>query len=65
MLSNAMFSTAAGFVLIRFAYKLSMARIEIGWDDWCALATVLVSIPSAVITDYGTVKYVSTPHLGA
>ncbi|PVI07773.1 hypothetical protein DM02DRAFT_637636 [Periconia macrospinosa] len=43
-ISNGMFCTAAGFVVVRFAYKIWFARIDIGMDDWCSLATVLCGV---------------------
>lgn len=56
VLSNVMVCVAAAFVGIRFAFKATVSRLEIGYDDWCVLATLIAAIPSAIITVYGTVK---------
>lgn len=55
-LSNVMVSIAGAFVAIRFAFKGTFSRLEFGWDDWTVLACFATTIPSAVITVYGTVK---------
>lgn len=47
---------AAAFVIVRFAFKILVARLDIGYDDWCVLATLISAVPSAIITVYGTVK---------
>lgn len=52
-----MVSLAGAFVVVRFAFKLLFSRLDIGYDDWCVLATLLSAIPSAIITVYGTVKH--------
>ncbi|KAI8935068.1 hypothetical protein NX059_007664 [Plenodomus lindquistii] len=56
MLSNIMVSFAAVFVAIRFAYKIVVAQLDIGMDDWTVLACLVSAAPSAVITVFGTVK---------
>ena len=48
---------AAAFIVVRFAYKILVARLDIGYDDWAVLATFISALPSAVITVYGTVKH--------
>ncbi|KAI9147577.1 CFEM domain-containing protein [Paramyrothecium foliicola] len=45
---------SAVFVILRFGYKLLIARIDLGLDDWFVLTTLIFTIPSAVITTYGT-----------
>jgi hypothetical protein len=56
LLSNVMIVIAAAFVAVRFAFKLIVARLDIGYDDWSVLATLIAASPSAVITVFGTVK---------
>lgn len=56
MLSNVMVCFAAAFVAIRFAFKSTVSRLELGYDDWCVLATLIAATPSAIITVFGTVK---------
>ncbi|EUC27931.1 hypothetical protein COCCADRAFT_110459 [Bipolaris zeicola 26-R-13] len=56
VLSNTMLCIASAFVIMRFAFKVTMSRLDIGWDDWCVLATLIAALPSAFITVYGTVK---------
>ncbi|KAB2103630.1 hypothetical protein AG0111_0g8352 [Alternaria gaisen] len=55
-LSNAMVCIAAAFVVIRFAFKATVSRLDFGYDDFCVLATLIAAIPSAIITVFGTVK---------
>jgi hypothetical protein len=69
LLSNVMIVIAATFVAVRFAFKLIVARLDIGYDDWSVLATLIAASPSAVITVFGTVKnglgrdiWTLTPH---
>jgi hypothetical protein len=57
LLSNIMVSVAAAFVAVRFAFKLVVARLDIGYDDWAVLATLIAATPSAIITVFGTVKH--------
>lgn len=56
LLSNVMVALATAFVAMRFAFKLFVARLDIGYDDWSVLATLLAATPSAVITVFGTVS---------
>lgn len=55
VLSNTLFSISGGFVVARFLYKIFLSRLDLGWDDWAVLATAVTSVPSAVVTVYGTV----------
>ncbi|KAL5394118.1 hypothetical protein PMIN06_008614 [Paraphaeosphaeria minitans] len=55
VLSNTMFSISTGFVVGRIAFKILVSRVDIGMDDWTVLATMMISIPSAIVTVYGTV----------
>ncbi|KAF6815521.1 hypothetical protein CPLU01_14104 [Colletotrichum plurivorum] len=54
VLSNTMAILAAVFVLARFGYKIFLAGLDIGWDDWFVMATLIAAMPSAVITVHGT-----------
>ncbi|OHW96998.1 CFEM domain-containing protein [Colletotrichum incanum] len=54
ILSNTMAVMAAICVLSRFAYKIFFAGLDIGWDDWFVMATLIAAMPSAVITVHGT-----------
>ncbi|OLN96776.1 hypothetical protein CCHL11_02380 [Colletotrichum chlorophyti] len=54
VLSNTMAVLAAVFVLARFSYKIFFAGLDIGWDDWFVMATLIAAMPSAVITVHGT-----------
>ncbi|ROT43748.1 CFEM domain-containing protein [Sodiomyces alkalinus F11] len=54
VISNAMAVTAAIFLVIRFVYKIFMAHVELGMDDWIILAAAISMIPSAVITVHGS-----------
>ncbi|KAJ4355498.1 uncharacterized protein N0V89_003514 [Didymosphaeria variabile] len=65
VLSNVLFSTAAGFVVVRFAFKILVTRVDISWDDWAVLATTIISVPSAIITVYGTVRHGLGQHIWA
>lgn len=56
VLSNVMVTIAGVFVAVRFGFKILVARLDISYDDWTVLATLFASIPSAIITVYGTVK---------
>lgn len=56
VLSNVMIIVSAVFVVIRFAFKATVSRMDFGYDDWCVLATLISAIPSAIVTVYGTVK---------
>ncbi|KAL1604909.1 hypothetical protein SLS60_004450 [Paraconiothyrium brasiliense] len=63
VLSNVLFSTAAGFVVVRFAFKILVTQVDISWDDWAVLATTIISVPSAVVTVYGTIKHGLGQHI--
>jgi len=52
-----MVSIAAAFVFIRFIFKIVYSKLEIGLDDWTVLACLLTTVPSAIITVFGTVKH--------
>ncbi|KAM5354799.1 hypothetical protein ACJ41O_001445 [Fusarium nematophilum] len=54
VISNIMAAFAAAFVAIRFGYKIFIASLDLGMDDWFVLATMVACIPSAVITAKGT-----------
>lgn len=56
VLSNVMITVAAAFVIIRFLFKATVSRMDLGYDDWCVLVTLISAIPSAIVTVYGTVK---------
>lgn len=45
---------AAVFLVTRLTYKLVIARVPLGLDDWLILAAFLTTIPSAVITVHGS-----------
>jgi hypothetical protein len=57
VISNVMVSIAAAFVVIRFIFKIVYSKLEIGLDDWTVLACLLSTVPSAIITVFGTVKH--------
>ncbi|KAF1944009.1 hypothetical protein EJ02DRAFT_442956 [Clathrospora elynae] len=57
VLSNVMVSLATSFVVLRFAFKISVAKLDIGYDDWAVLATLIAAVPSAFITVFGTTKH--------
>lgn len=42
-------------ILMRLAFKLLIAKTGFGLDDWFILATILVGVPSSVITSEGLV----------
>ncbi|KAK7432914.1 hypothetical protein QQZ08_000385 [Neonectria magnoliae] len=54
VISNVMAALAGAFVVIRFGYKIFVAGLDLGIDDWLVLATLVACIPSAIITVYGT-----------
>ncbi|KAK2006843.1 CFEM domain-containing protein [Colletotrichum eremochloae] len=54
VLSNTMAVMAAICVSSRFAYKIFFAGLDIGWDDWFVMATLIAAMPSSVITVHGT-----------
>ncbi|KAL7939382.1 putative PTH11-type G-protein coupled receptor protein [Trichoderma chlorosporum] len=54
-LSNTFGVFSGVFVLQRLAYKL-WAKLGLGPDDWMALATVILGIPSTTISAHGVTK---------
>lgn len=56
VLSNVMISLTAVFVIIRFGFKIIVTQLDIGYDDWSVVLTLLSAVPSAIITVYGAVK---------
>ncbi|GJC99389.1 CFEM domain-containing protein [Colletotrichum higginsianum] len=54
VLSNTMAILAAVCVMSRFGYKIVFAGLDVGWDDWFVMATLVAAMPSAVITVHGT-----------
>jgi hypothetical protein len=42
------------FVILRFGYKIFIAHVDLGLDDWFVLATLIAAIPSNAITAHGT-----------
>lgn len=42
-------------ILMRLGFKLFIAKTGLGFDDWFILATILVGVPSSVITSEGLV----------
>lgn len=42
-------------ILMRLAFKIFIAKTGLGLDDWFILATILVGVPSSVITSEGLV----------
>ena len=48
VLSNVMIIVSAVFVVIRFAFKATVSRMDFGYDDWCVLITLISAIPSAI-----------------
>ncbi|KAK0762926.1 hypothetical protein N5P37_004452 [Trichoderma harzianum] len=54
-LSNTFGVLAGVFVLQRLAYKI-WARMGLSGDDWMALATIFVGIPSTTISAHGVTK---------
>ncbi|KAH7120705.1 CFEM domain-containing protein, partial [Dactylonectria macrodidyma] len=54
LVSHAMGGIAGAVVLIRFGYKIFVASVGLGIDDWFVLATMISCIPSGFITRLGT-----------
>jgi hypothetical protein len=48
-----MASVAGLLVIVRFATKLYVVKVQVGLDDWFVLAAMISSIPSAFINVYG------------
>lgn len=42
-------------ILMRLGFKLFIAKTGLGLDDWFILATILVGVPSSVITSEGLI----------
>lgn len=42
-------------IIMRLSFKLFIAKTGLGFDDWFILATILVGVPSSVITSEGLV----------
>lgn len=42
-------------IIMRLGFKLFIAKTGLGLDDWFILATILVGVPSSVITSQGLV----------
>lgn len=42
-------------IIMRLGFKLFIAKTGLGFDDWFILATILVGVPSSVITSEGLV----------
>lgn len=49
-----MAALAFGSVIIRFVFKIFIAKLQLGLDDWFILASITVVIPSAVVAEIGT-----------
>lgn len=47
---------SAAVLLIRLGYKLFVAQIPLGWDDYMITFTVFSGVPGTVITSLGTIK---------
>ncbi|KAK5993092.1 hypothetical protein PT974_06520 [Cladobotryum mycophilum] len=54
-ISNAFGIISAAFVIERFAYKI-WAGMNLGWDDWMTLLTIVSGVPSTIINAYGVTK---------
>lgn len=46
---------SAAVLLLRLGYKLFIAKIPLGWDDYMIFFTVLAGVPGTVITSLGTI----------
>lgn len=46
---------SAAVLLLRLGYKLFIANMSLGWDDYMILMTVLSGVPGTVITSLGTI----------
>lgn len=42
-------------IIMRLGFKLFIAKTGLGLDDWFILATILVGVPSSVITSEGLI----------
>ncbi|WYZ46618.1 hypothetical protein EsH8_IX_000843 [Colletotrichum jinshuiense] len=54
VISNTMAVVAAFCVFCRIGYKIFVTKLDLGWDDWFILATLIAAMPSIVIAVYGT-----------
>jgi hypothetical protein len=45
------------FVAIRLVYRVTIAQMGFGWDDWFILAAMLVTLPCGAIIIWGTVPH--------
>lgn len=43
-------------VLARLLFKLIYSSKEIGWDDYCIIATLVLGLPSVILNDVGTLR---------
>lgn len=48
-----MASIAGFFIVLRFGYKLVIAHLDLGLDDYFTLATMISAVPSALIIKFG------------
>lgn len=53
-LSNVLVSITGVFVALRFGFKIFITEAEFGLDDYAVIATFFTTIPSAILTVYGT-----------
>lgn len=56
-ISNVLVSITGVIIAIRFAYKIFIAKLIPGMDDWFVLATLAAATPSAIITVNGTTAH--------
>lgn len=49
-------SISAAVLTLRVVYKLFVAKIQLGMDDWFIVATLCSGIPGTVITSLGTIR---------
>ena len=48
-------SISGAFTVTRFVYKLLLAHLDLGLDDWLVLVTMISAVPSAVVIKFGSV----------
>lgn len=46
---------SAVVLLVRLGYKIFIARLDLGLDDWFILATVVTGVPTTIITSLGSI----------
>lgn len=51
------FITVFVFVIIRFTYKLLLARVDLGYDDWCVLVTSITFLASFLVAVCGVIEH--------